>query len=163
MIVVVNPDVVVIGGGISAAFDLLRAPIEAELRERVHTTALDLVRARAGGARDLGRRDRRGDPRRRNGGARRSGRHPRAGRCAMTEASPQPHYRQIEQALRERISTLQPGARLPSDAELCAEFGVSRMTARNAMQRLAEDGLVARSPGAAASSPSPRRTGARTG
>jgi glucokinase len=44
MIVVVNPDVVVIGGGISAAFDLLRDPIEAELRKRVHTTALDLVR-----------------------------------------------------------------------------------------------------------------------
>ena len=44
MIVVVNPDVVVIGGGISAAFDLLREPIEAELRDRVHTTALDLVR-----------------------------------------------------------------------------------------------------------------------
>lgn len=44
MIVVVNPDVVVIGGGISAAFDLLRDPIDAELRSRVHTTALDLVR-----------------------------------------------------------------------------------------------------------------------
>ena len=44
MIVVVNPDVVVIGGGISAAFDLLRDPIAAELRARVHTTALDLVR-----------------------------------------------------------------------------------------------------------------------
>ncbi|HEX7472619.1 MAG TPA: GntR family transcriptional regulator, partial [Candidatus Limnocylindrales bacterium] len=37
--------------------------------------------------------------------------------------------------------------RLPSDAELCAEYGVSRMTARNAMQRLAEEGLVARQPG----------------
>jgi glucokinase len=44
MIVVVNPDVVVIGGGISAAFDLLKGPIEAELRERVHTTALEGVR-----------------------------------------------------------------------------------------------------------------------
>ena len=44
MIVVVNPDVVVIGGGIAAAFDLLRGPIEAELRERVYTTALDRVR-----------------------------------------------------------------------------------------------------------------------
>jgi glucokinase len=44
MIVVVNPDVVVIGGGISAAFDLLHGPIEAELRERVYTTALDRVR-----------------------------------------------------------------------------------------------------------------------
>jgi GntR family transcriptional regulator len=65
----------------------------------------------------------------------------------MTEAGYQPQYRQIEHALRERIATLRPGARLPSDAELCAEFGVSRMTARNAMQRLAEDGLIAREPG----------------
>lgn len=65
----------------------------------------------------------------------------------MTEVAGQPHYRQIEQSLRERISTLVPGARLPSDAELCAEFGVSRMTARNAMQQLAEDGLITRKPG----------------
>lgn len=65
----------------------------------------------------------------------------------MTEAGRRPHYRQIEQALRERISTLRPGERLPSDAELCVEFEVSRMTARNAMQRLAEDGLIDRQPG----------------
>lgn len=65
----------------------------------------------------------------------------------MTELTSQPQYRQIEQSLRERIATLLPGARLPSDAELCAEFGVSRMTARNAMQRLAEDGLITRKPG----------------
>jgi glucokinase len=44
MIVAITPDVVVIGGGISAAFDLLRRPVEAELRERVFTTALDRVR-----------------------------------------------------------------------------------------------------------------------
>ena len=65
----------------------------------------------------------------------------------MTEIGYQPHYRQIEQALRERISLLTPGDRLPSDTELCLEFGVSRMTARNAMQRLAEDGLIDRQPG----------------
>ena len=65
----------------------------------------------------------------------------------MTATGYQPHYRQIEQALRERISLLTPGDRLPSDTELCTEFGVSRMTARNAMQRLAEDGLIDRQPG----------------
>jgi GntR family transcriptional regulator len=58
-----------------------------------------------------------------------------------------PQYRQIELALRDRVASLPPGERLPSDDELCREFGVSRMTARNAMQRLAEDGLVERIPG----------------
>jgi GntR family transcriptional regulator len=65
----------------------------------------------------------------------------------MIDTSHQPQYRQIEHALRERISGLRPGERLPSDADLCAEFGVSRMTARNAMQLLAEEGLIRREPG----------------
>ena len=65
----------------------------------------------------------------------------------MIDAGYVPHHRRIEQVLRERITTMRPGDRLPSDAELVAEFGVSRMTARNAMQRLADEGLVARQPG----------------
>ncbi|HEU5204115.1 MAG TPA: GntR family transcriptional regulator [Candidatus Limnocylindrales bacterium] len=51
----------------------------------------------------------------------------------MTEYRHQPHYLQIERALRARIATLEPGARIPSDAELVDEFHVSRMTARHAM------------------------------
>ncbi len=65
----------------------------------------------------------------------------------MTELVYRPQYRRIEQALRERIAARTPGERLPSDAELVAEFGVSRMTARNAMAQLAEEGLVDRQPG----------------
>ncbi len=64
----------------------------------------------------------------------------------MTEPA-SPKYRQIEQALRDRIDALRPGDALPSDAELCRTFAVSRMTARVAMQRLAEAGLVRREPG----------------
>jgi GntR family transcriptional regulator len=65
----------------------------------------------------------------------------------MRQATWVPHYREIERALRERVRSMPAGTRLPSDTDLCREFGVSRMTARNAMQRLADDGLVERMPG----------------
>jgi GntR family transcriptional regulator len=65
----------------------------------------------------------------------------------MTRLAWTPTYRSIELDLRARLRTMHPGDRLPSDSELCREFGVSRMTARNAMQRLAEAGLVQRIPG----------------
>ena len=58
-----------------------------------------------------------------------------------------PRYYEIEQALRARIVELEPGDALPSDAELCEEFAVSRMTARQAVQRLAQEGLLERVPG----------------
>jgi GntR family transcriptional regulator len=65
----------------------------------------------------------------------------------MTRDTWTPHYRSIELTLRARLPSMRPGDRLPSDTDLCHEFGVSRMTARNAMQRLSEDGLIQRIPG----------------
>lgn len=55
-----------------------------------------------------------------------------------------PRYYEIEQALREIIARSQPSDPLPSESELCAQFNVSRMTARHAMQRLVQEGLIYR-------------------
>lgn len=57
-------------------------------------------------------------------------------------------YLQIAEHVRSLVASAEPGDRLPSDAELCEQFGVSRMTARQAMQIVATDGLVERRRGA---------------
>ena len=44
LIVLLTPERVVIGGGVAGAGDLLLGPIRAEVRERVHMTALEGVR-----------------------------------------------------------------------------------------------------------------------
>src|SRR4051794_24864357 len=58
-----------------------------------------------------------------------------------------PRYRQIAEHLRTLIDDGRPGDRLPSDAELCARFGVSRMTARQAVDLLLAEHLVVRQRG----------------
>jgi GntR family transcriptional regulator len=60
----------------------------------------------------------------------------------------QARYEQIAAYLRDLLATASPGDRLPSDAELCERFGVSRMTARQAVQTLAAEHLVVRRRGA---------------
>src|SRR5512132_297740 len=56
----------------------------------------------------------------------------------------QTRYREIERFLRTQVEGARPGAPLPSEAELCERFSVSRMTGRQALQELTNDGLVER-------------------
>ena len=60
-----------------------------------------------------------------------------------------PLYYQIEQILREKISsgTIAGKQPLPTETELCKEYGVSRTTIRQAFASLINDGLVYRIPG----------------
>jgi len=55
-----------------------------------------------------------------------------------------PVYLEIARVLAERVSngTYAPGSRLPSGAQLCAEFDVSPMTLRRALARLQNQGLI---------------------
>lgn len=63
----------------------------------------------------------------------------------MTES---PRYARIADHLRALVADSAVGDRLPSDAELCEQFGVSRMTARQAVQVLVAEGIVVRRRGA---------------
>src|SRR5919112_3355580 len=58
--------------------------------------------------------------------------------------SGQTRYRAIEGYLRSLVEGAGPGDPLPSEAELCERFSVSRMTVRQALQELTNDGLVER-------------------
>jgi GntR family transcriptional regulator len=51
-------------------------------------------------------------------------------------------YQQIAQVLRERIAAVGAGHVLPSESDLSAEFGVSRVTVRRALETLREEHLV---------------------
>ncbi|MEK3901858.1 MULTISPECIES: GntR family transcriptional regulator [unclassified Paenibacillus] len=60
-----------------------------------------------------------------------------------------PMYEKIFQTLRERINKneYKAGERVPSEKELCSEFGVSRITSKKALKMLADEHLIVRQPG----------------
>lgn len=62
---------------------------------------------------------------------------------------PIPFYFQLAELLEQEITEgrLAPGERLPSEAELCSHFGLSRTTVRQALGRLEQEGLVRREKG----------------
>lgn len=66
----------------------------------------------------------------------------------MVEPSGRALYLEIENWLRARVLAGREGDILPSEAELAVQFSVSRMTARQAVQNLAKEGLVRRRRGA---------------
>lgn len=55
-------------------------------------------------------------------------------------------YVQVRETLREQIKTgvLKPGQKLPAEDELAAQFGVSRMTVRQGISDLTDEGLLYR-------------------
>lgn len=71
-------------------------------------------------------------------------------------------YQEIARFLHAEVASAAPGSRLPSESELCERFGVSRMTARAALQILDNEGLIIRRRGRGtfvASRPVPRLLG----
>ncbi|MDP3223618.1 MAG: GntR family transcriptional regulator, partial [Rubrivivax sp.] len=58
-------------------------------------------------------------------------------------------YTRIKQHLKDGLAAgrWQPGALMPSEAELVAAFGVSRMTVNRALRELQAEGLVQRTQG----------------
>jgi GntR family transcriptional regulator len=70
-------------------------------------------------------------------------------KLAINPSSPLPLYYQIREQLRAQIRSgaLKTGDSLPGETQLCQETGVSRMTARQALVQLANEGLVVRKRG----------------
>ena len=71
------------------------------------------------------------------------------GEAAAKRAGGTPLFHRIAVELRDKVVSgqLPPGARLPSEAEICEAWGVSRITAKRALDELAAEGLVTRARG----------------
>ncbi|WLI77910.1 histidine utilization repressor [Kosakonia sp. H02] len=61
-------------------------------------------------------------------------------------SAPVPFYEKVKQAISEKIydGTWRPHDRIPSEAELVAQFGFSRMTINRAVRELTDEGLLVR-------------------
>ena len=64
----------------------------------------------------------------------------------LDKTSAVPLYEQLRKALLEAITSgkLSAGTKLPTEEELCAQFGISRPVARQAYNMLIEEGFVER-------------------
>src|SRR3954471_16166581 len=84
-----------------------------------------------------------------------------AGHCEIDRASPVPAYYQVQEWLTQRIESgeLGGGFRLPSERELTERLGISRMTLRQALDRLEREGLLIKRRGAGTFVASPRLVG----
>jgi GntR family transcriptional regulator len=69
--------------------------------------------------------------------------------ATIDRASPVPFYFQLAETLEEEIVSgrWEPGTRIASENELCAHYGLSRTTVRQALARLGQEGLVRRDRG----------------
>ena len=65
---------------------------------------------------------------------------------------------QVREYVRALVSGMSPGSPAPSERELVAQFGVARMTVRQAMDALVVEGLLERIPGKGTFVARPRRT-----
>lgn len=68
---------------------------------------------------------------------------------AAPRGKTQPRYAQVEQHIRARIlsGTWRPGEAIPPETELAQQFGIARMTARQALDGLRREGLLTRGRG----------------
>jgi len=78
--------------------------------------------------------------------------------AVLDKDSPVPLYYQIQQIVEERIDGGQwpPGMQVPSERELCEQFQVSRITVRQALSALANQGRLTRQQGVGTFVASPR-------
>ena len=64
--------------------------------------------------------------------------------AVIEKVNPMPLYLQLKNQIKKEIRTglLKAGDKLPSEAQLQKEYGMSRVTVRNAMEELAAEGYI---------------------